>query len=196
MHAAWKKWLFVVGVLVATHLASAAYYYERFASGAIREGPAGALTLELTTDEWIRIACSRDPTTYLRAAENVAAGKGMTIRVPRSTPPRIEPFYYWVPGAVCLRLVAPAVRRRDDAATLWVRRAEPVGVRRLRSGDGGALDSEHRGARADGVLHRLLPAAAKLVLQLESSIVGTCRPAATERDDVRSQQGVHRLPCG
>ncbi len=99
MHAAWKKWLIVIGVLVATHLASAAYYYEAFASGTVREGPAGALTLELKTDEWIRIAFARDPTTYLRAAENVAAGQGMTIRVPGSNPPRIEPFYYWGPGA-------------------------------------------------------------------------------------------------
>jgi len=99
MHASWQKWLFVGGVLVATHLASAAYYYERYESGEVTEGPAGVLTLDLSPSEWIRISCVRDPAAYLRAALNVAAGEGMTVRVPGSNPPRIEPFSYWGPGA-------------------------------------------------------------------------------------------------
>jgi hypothetical protein len=99
MHAAWKKWLFVGGVLLATHLASAVYYSERYASGEVSEGPVGVLTLDLSPEEWIRVSCVRDPAAYLRAALNVAAGQGMTVRVPGSNPPRIEPFSYWGPGA-------------------------------------------------------------------------------------------------
>jgi hypothetical protein len=99
MHAAWKTWLLVGGVLVATHLVSAAYYYERYACGEVTEGPAGILTLDLSPREWIRTSCVRDPAAYLRASLNVAAGEGMTIRVPGSNPPRTEPFSYWGPGA-------------------------------------------------------------------------------------------------
>jgi hypothetical protein len=95
----WRKWLMIGGVLLATHLASAAFYYARYASGAVQEGPAGTLTLDLTPDEWIRRSCVRDPAANLRVAENVAAGKGMTIRVPNSNPPRDVPFCYWAPGA-------------------------------------------------------------------------------------------------
>ncbi len=94
-----KKSLLVGGVLLATHLATAAYYYERFAAGDVREGPAGALTLDLSPEQWIRRSCVRDPAAYLRPALNVAAGQGMTVRVPGSNPPRTEPFSYWGPGA-------------------------------------------------------------------------------------------------
>lgn len=94
-----KKWLLVAGVLFATHGAMAAYYYERYAAGEVREGSAGALTLDLSPQQWIRLSSVRDPAAYLRASLNVAAGEGMTIRVPGTNPPRTEPFSYWGPGA-------------------------------------------------------------------------------------------------
>lgn len=98
MNAAWKKWLIVIGVLLATHLVTAAYHSERYAAGrvALNSGP---LTLDLSRTAWAKATIGADSSAYLRTAENVAAGNGVVVQVPDSSPPRTEPFYYWGPGA-------------------------------------------------------------------------------------------------
>jgi hypothetical protein len=94
----WRKWLLVVGVLLATHCATAAYYAERYAEGrvALASGP---LTLDMSRADWAKATLGADSSAYLRTAENVSAGKGVVVQVPDSSPPRTEPFYYWGPGA-------------------------------------------------------------------------------------------------
>ena len=89
----------IVGtVLVATHAASAVYYSQHYASGIIRT-QSRPMTLDLTLDQWAQAADGADSTTYLQVARNVAAGKGVTWQIPKSVPPREEPFIYWGPGA-------------------------------------------------------------------------------------------------
>lgn len=94
----WRRWLIVGAVLVAAHGASAAYYAQRYADRLVAVG-AGPLTLDLSLDDWAAKTMGADSSAYLRSAEHVAAGKGVTIQVPDSSPPRTEPFYYWGPGA-------------------------------------------------------------------------------------------------
>jgi hypothetical protein len=93
-----RKWLIVGVVLVAAHGASAAYYAYRYDTGSVAVG-AGPLTLDLSLDDWATKTMGADSSAYLRSAKNVAAGKGVSIDVPNSSPPRTEPFYYWGPGA-------------------------------------------------------------------------------------------------
>jgi hypothetical protein len=98
MQPTWRKTLIVATVFLATHAATAVFYAHRYATGAVRDGLGETLSLEMTPQQWARATAVRDSAAYLRAAVNVAAGKGMTIDVPGAKPPRTELFCYWGPG--------------------------------------------------------------------------------------------------
>jgi hypothetical protein len=93
----WGRALIVGAVLVATHVASAVFYADRYASGGIRT-PTRAMTLDLTFDQWSQAAVGADSTTYLNVAQNVAAGKGVVATFPGTNPPPPKPFIFWGPG--------------------------------------------------------------------------------------------------
>jgi hypothetical protein len=97
MGATWQKWLAIGGVLLATHLASAWIYADRYARGTVAT-PLGTMSLDLSFDQWSRAAAGSDSTVYLEVARNFANGKGVVWQVPNSDPPRSEPFYFWGPG--------------------------------------------------------------------------------------------------
>jgi hypothetical protein len=96
--SAWRRWLVVGAALIAAHGASAAYYAHRYAEGRVAVA-AGPLTLDMPFDNWAAATMGADSSAYLRTAENVAAGNGVVIQVPDALPARIEPFFYWGPGA-------------------------------------------------------------------------------------------------
>jgi hypothetical protein len=96
--SAWLRWLIVGAALIAVHGASAAYYAHRYAAGRVGAA-AGPLSLDMSFDDWAAATMGADSSAYLRTAENVAAGNGVVIQVPGASPPRIEPFFYWGPGA-------------------------------------------------------------------------------------------------
>ena len=50
-------------------------------------------------DAWASATVGMDSSAYLRAAQNFAAGRGITIRETRSATTEDTPFYYWGPGA-------------------------------------------------------------------------------------------------
>ena len=93
----WGRALIVGAVLIATHVASAVFYANRYANGGIRT-PTRAMTLDLTFDEWSVAAVGADSTTYLNVAQNVAAGKGVVATYPGTNPPQTAPFLFWGPG--------------------------------------------------------------------------------------------------
>src|SRR5579871_3245109 len=95
----WKLWLLIGALLVAAHGAAACYFAARFAAGQVTDGPDATLRLNMSPDDWAATICVRDSAAYLRSAQQVASGEGVTIRVPGADPPRVEPFVYWGPGA-------------------------------------------------------------------------------------------------
>ena len=97
MGATWQKWLAIGGVLLATHLASAWRYSDRYDRGIVAT-PLGTMSLDLAFDQWSRTAAGADSTVYLEVARNFASGKGVVWQLPNSDPPRSEPFYFWGPG--------------------------------------------------------------------------------------------------
>ncbi len=94
-----RKFLIVATIFLATHSATACYYAHRFATGAIHDGPAAPLSLEMTPQQWARAIPVRDGAGYLRGAAGVAEGKGPAIRVADANGAHYESFYYWGPGA-------------------------------------------------------------------------------------------------
>ena len=96
--SAWRRWLVVGAAFIAAHGASAAYYAHRYSEGRVAVA-AGPLTLDMPFDDWAAATMGADSSAYLRTAENVAAGNGVVIQVPGASPARIEPFFYWGPGA-------------------------------------------------------------------------------------------------
>ena len=96
--AKWRSWLVIGLVLLAVHAASAWHYAARFQRGLAAPG-SKVLTLDSTPEEWSKGTFGCDSSVYLRAALNVAAGKGLTIPDVGSGSPHDGPFFYWGPGA-------------------------------------------------------------------------------------------------
>jgi hypothetical protein len=110
-----RTWLVVGFVLLATHGLSAWYYAARYESRRVSAGPK-ILTLDATPDEWFQATNGSDSSCYLRCAENVAAGKGVSIPETRSGVTHDAPFYYWGPGAP---LVLGGWLKLVGGTTMW-----------------------------------------------------------------------------
>lgn len=93
-----RPWLLIALVLLASHGASARWFIMRYTNRVVIT-PLAALTLDLTPDQWAAATAGSDSSCYLRCAKQVAAGNGIVIDVPNSSPPRVGPFFYWGPGA-------------------------------------------------------------------------------------------------
>ncbi len=110
-----RPWLLIALVLLAAHGASARWFIMRYTNRVVIT-PLGTLTLGLTPDQWAAATAGSDSSCYLRCAKQVAAGNGIVIDVPNSSPPRLGPFFYWGPGAPW---VFGGWERLVGAPTMW-----------------------------------------------------------------------------
>ena len=94
----WRGWLIVASALLSAHFLSAWYYAAAYEQGGVTYRSA-TLTLDMTPDQWCRILDGRDAAYYLRAGQNIAAGRGVVIGDPASATPHYVPFTYWGPEA-------------------------------------------------------------------------------------------------
>ncbi len=98
MTAPWRSTACVAFVFVASHALAlwwSASQYKTVDTTSARE----SLSLDSSQDAWASATVGMDSSAYLRAAQNFAAGRGITIRETRSATTEDTPFYYWGPGA-------------------------------------------------------------------------------------------------
>lgn len=98
MTANWRAPVFVAIVLLASH-ALAAWWSATQYKTADGLQDRQSLSLDSSQDAWASATVGMDSSAYLRAAQNFAAGRGITIRETRSGAAEDTPFYYWGPGA-------------------------------------------------------------------------------------------------
>ena len=104
----WVRWSLVALALLATHGLSAWHYAARYQSGGVAPHST-PLRLDLAPEEWAKRLGGLDSAVYLRAAENFAAGRGVSTTVTNDGATHDVPFLYWAPGApvvfgTCLKL--------------------------------------------------------------------------------------------
>lgn len=111
----WRTRLLVGMMLVATHASAACFCAAHFQAIADFRG-VKPLPLSASQDDWARATIGMDSSAYLRAAQNFAAGRGITIRETRGGVVQDSAFYYWGPG---VPVVLGTWLRWFGGSTMW-----------------------------------------------------------------------------